>query len=351
MSDIGDRKSHHLDLAQWAQVNGNEINKFFNYEPLLGSFPKSSIDLPPLKIHKSSLDAPLWVSSMTGGTGQAGPINKSLAKVCGEFGLGLGLGSCRPLLESEEYFEDFNLRPLMGDKGVLFANFGVAQLEEELKRDELKKVFSLCERLHVDGFFIHINPLQEWYQPEGDRWYRSPLELIKDIQSLKPSHLALGVKEVGQGFGPESMRSLIELEPEVIEFGAFGGTNFSVLEELRTKKANKNEELTKTSELCFVGHTASEMVSNVNQILNDRGSNQTHTTFIISGGIRSFLEGHFLVENCEGQACYGMAKPFLEAASGGDEKVRRFVTRELEGLTMARAFLKAKALNQLPGRS
>ena len=89
------------------------------------------------------------------------------------------------------------------------------------------------------------------------------------------------------------------------------------------------------------------MVSNVNQILNDRGSNQTHTTFIISGGIRSFLEGHFLVENCEGQACYGMAKPFLEAASGGDEKVRRFVTRELEGLTMARAFLKAKALNQL----
>lgn len=342
MSDMKDRKSHHLNLAEMAQSPDSSVNQYFDYEPFLMGFPKAPIDLTPLQLFGKTLHAPLWISSMTGGTGEAGPINRNLAQVAGEFGLGLGLGSCRPLLESDEFFEDFNLRPLMGDRGVLFANFGVAQLEEEWHKDRCQRVFSLCERLRVDGFFIHVNPLQEWYQPEGDRWSRSPLELIKDIQSQKPTSLALGVKEVGQGFGPASMKALIDLNLEVIEFGAFGGTNFSVLEEMRAKKVSKNSKLDKSSELCFVGHTASEMVNNVNQILKDRGSN--HTTFIVSGGIRSFLQGYYLIENLGAPACYGMAKPFLEAANTGLEDLRDFVKRELEGLTMASSFLKAKPL-------
>ena len=74
------------------------------------------------------MNAPLWVSSMTGGTKEAGTINRNLARVCGQFGLGMGLGSCRIILHDDEYLSDFRLRKEMGDF-PLYANLGVAQIE------------------------------------------------------------------------------------------------------------------------------------------------------------------------------------------------------------------------------
>ncbi len=342
--DSPQRKSHHLSMAEVAQTNVTEMVRYFDYEPLLSGFPKMAIDLPEIKIANKVVKAPLWISSMTGGTGEAGPINKNLAKVAGKYGLGMGLGSCRPLLDSDEYFSDFDLRGLIGEEGVLYANFGIAQLEEQWHKDRLERVLHILEKLKVDGLFLHINPLQEWYQPEGDRWQRSPLELIKNIQEVLPKNLTLGVKEVGQGMGPESLRALIDLKVPLVEFAAFGGTNFSVLEGKRPKELNDNKCLDKSQELCFVGHSASEMVTNVNKIIEDRGL--VETTFIISGGIRSFLQGHYLRENLKAASLYGMAKPFLKAAAVSYEELDRYVQRELEGLTMATYFLKAKQLKQ-----
>lgn len=60
--------------------------------------------------------APLWVSSMTGGAEKAGTINKRLALACKEFGLGMGLGSCRQLLEDNTYLKDFALRAYIGEQ-------------------------------------------------------------------------------------------------------------------------------------------------------------------------------------------------------------------------------------------
>ena len=45
-----------------------------------------------------------------GGTEKAGVINRNLARLANEFGLGMGLGSCRNLLYSDEYLADFALR-------------------------------------------------------------------------------------------------------------------------------------------------------------------------------------------------------------------------------------------------
>ncbi len=52
----------------------------------------------------------MWVSSMTGGTKLAGTINRNLAMACNEFGMGMGLGSCRIIMDDDTYFEDFNMR-------------------------------------------------------------------------------------------------------------------------------------------------------------------------------------------------------------------------------------------------
>ena len=89
-----------------------------------------------------ALEAPLWVSSMTGGTGKARHINRNLAAMCQEFGLGMGLGSCRSLLYDDRFFEDFNVRPLMVDR-PLYANLGIAQIEALLKEGEEQRMVDL----------------------------------------------------------------------------------------------------------------------------------------------------------------------------------------------------------------
>jgi isopentenyl-diphosphate Delta-isomerase len=111
----------------------------------------------------------MWVSSMTGGTKMAHTINHNLARACKEFRIGMGLGSCRKLLDDDTYFEDFNLRPIMGDDLPLFANLGIAQVEILLAENKLDQIKRLVEKLQADGLIIHINPLQEWMQPEGQQ--------------------------------------------------------------------------------------------------------------------------------------------------------------------------------------
>lgn len=347
--ELAQRKTHHLKYALDSQVDSSLVNELFDYEPLLSGFPENN-SFAPLKVAGKELKAPLWISSMTGGASSAGAINKKLAKVAGEFGLGFGLGSCRPLLDSDDYFDDFNLRGLIGPDGLFFANFGVAQVAQELQKDGANRLIEILKRLQVDGVFIHINPLQEWFQPEGDRWSQSPLEIIgRFSEMLGTTSLSLGVKEVGQGMGPRSLKALMGLPVEVIEFGAFGGTNFSVLEGLRepksTEKLNDFRSLNSNKDMCYVGHTALEMVRHVNQLLSDKSVNTEGKFFVISGGIRSCLQGLYLVENLKAPACYGMAKPFLEASQGSYEELVSFVSKELETYKMAQTFLVPKPLS------
>lgn len=362
-----DRKSHHLSYAEKAQHTKGGFSgehafggilshqSLFDYNPL-NAFPRPEDEVKgsfkKVKLNGKSLGMPLWISSMTGGTGEAGPINRSLAKVAGEYGLGLGLGSCRPLLESNDYFEDFNLRPLIGDEGILFANFGLAQLFTQWKRDKGQRIFDICASLQVDGLFIHLNPLQEWYQPEGDRWYENPVEILNSFcneAQRKMPRLELGVKEVGQGMGLSALKALAELPFKVIEFGALGGTNFSLLESMRSPekglKNSENNTLSRPIELCTVGHSAGEMVRHVNSIRKDNANFQIDEKLVvISGGIRSFLDGYYLIENLEGPACYGMAKPFLVHAQHSTDELRHFVEGQKQGLLMAQSFLTAKPI-------
>ena len=139
---------------------------------------------------------------MTGGSINANRVNKQLAEICSEFGLGMGLGSCRPLIESTDFFDDFNLRPIIGKDLPLLANIGVAQVEGLLSAEnERERFFKQLDKINVDGIFVHINPLQEFLQPEGDRFSAAPLETLQKFISICP--FSIFVKEVGQGFGRE----------------------------------------------------------------------------------------------------------------------------------------------------
>ncbi len=326
------RKSDHIDMAFQSQMNSGLPDDRFYYEPLLGN--PENVDLS-LKFAGFNFDAPIWISSMTGGTEYAGKINENLARVANKFNLGFGLGSCRQLLDNDELLDDFNVRKYIGAR-PLFANLGIAQIEQLLETGNVNKIEDLVKKIDADGLIIHINPLQEFIQPEGDIISKKPLETIKRL--LDKTQLNIIVKEVGQGMGINSLKELMLLPLTAIEFGAFGGTNFTKLELLR----NDDTGYDQYSNLINIGHNAEEMVDFVEIIRNDISDGINCDNFIISGGIKNYLDGYYLTEKIGYPSIYGIASGFLKPALKGYDELEMFVSKHIEGLKMAKAYLKIK---------
>jgi isopentenyl-diphosphate delta-isomerase len=332
MENLENRKKDHINLALKSQTGTSQLDSRFFYEPLLQPHPDKG--LTPINILGKEQKVPLWVSSMTGGTRLAGIINRNLATACNEFGMGMGLGSCRIILEDDSYFEDFNMRRIIGDHLPLWANLGIAQLEELVQKGKLSKAARLVDKLQADGLIVHVNPMQEWFQPEGDILSFPPLDTIKRL--LDQADFPVIVKEVGQGMGPASLRELLRLPLQAIEFGAFGGTNFAKLELLREERASQ----ALFEPLSMVGEDALAMLSYINQIVAEEET--ACQELIISGGIKSFLDGYYLIKKSTLPSVYGMASTFLKHAREDYSQLRDFVQSQVSGLEMAEAYLSIK---------
>lgn len=325
-----DRKKDHITLAFQTQTGTIEKDQRFAYEPLFRGHPKTEI--PSQDIGGKSMQAPVWISSMTGGTKLANKINHNLAHAAAEFGLGMGLGSCNILLKNEKHLPDFDLRGIIGPDLPFYANMGIAQIEQRLENDSIQEVTDLIKLLRADGLIIHVNPVQEWLQPEGDALHRPPIETIQEF--LKQVDYNIIVKEVGQGMGPKSLRALLELPLTAIEFAAFGGTNFAKVELMR----NNDQNASLLDPLSYIGQTAEEMTDSVNTILEEGITNKTNR-LIISGGLKSFLDGYYLINKSKIPAVYGMASTFLKYAREDYRQLQEFTHNQLEGLKMAYAYL------------
>jgi isopentenyl-diphosphate delta-isomerase len=326
-----DRKLEHINLALDSQTKLAEQDLRFNYEPILSAHPENS-DLS-IEFLGKTMRIPIWVSSMTGGTGVARIINGNIARACREFGMGMGLGSCRKILFDKTDWDDFNFRDEIGDEQPFWANLGISQVEELLASNNIQAVVDLVGELRADGLIIHVNPLQEWFQPEGNRLIQSPLQTI--VQLLDQLKLKIIVKEVGQGFGPESLRQLLKLPLEAIEFGAYGGTNFSKLEMLRGDK----QKLEASLPFAFVGNSAAQMVDSVNQILKEN-PHPACRQLIISGGIQNALDGYYLTSKSQLPSVFGMASAVLKHASESYESLSGFLETQIQSLRLAKAYLK-----------
>lgn len=326
------RKDSHLELALNSQVDS--VDDRFYYEPMLSAHPSKDA-IWESKIGNKTMRFPIWISSMTGGTDKTNEINERLAKSAKKFGLGIGAGSSRIALENEDKVKDFDLRPLLGDEVPYYLNFGIAQIEKSIQDNSLNKISDLVSKVDADGVIIHVNPLQEWMQPEGDFIEKAPIESIKkfiEITGLQPI-----VKEVGQGFGYESLKELMQLPLTAIEFAANGGTNFSKLELLRNKV--KSEYL---MPFIYVGHTAEEMVEMSNALLLELGDKVKCKNIIVSGGIKTFLDGYYCIEKSNANAVYGQAAEMLKRAQISQEALDEYIQYQIEGLLLAKAFLKIK---------
>jgi len=328
-----ERKGDHIRLALNSQISQDELDARFDYEPMLGSAADG--EWKAFQFLGREMKVPMWVSSMTGGSPEAFQINHNLARACKKFGMGMGLGSCRILLDNKRHLKDFDVREIIGNELPLWANIGIAQLEKMMKKGEYDSLTDLVHNLQADGLIIHVNPSQESLQEEGDFLHYRPIDTIKDF--LSKTELKTIIKEVGQGMGPRSLKELLKLPIEAIETASFGGTNFARLELIR----RSSENVSHLEPLAHIGHTAEAMIDIINGYVESE-SDIKCKHLIISGGIQTHLDGYYLISKSKLPAIYGQASGFLRHARESYESLEKYIEEQILGLRFSKAWLHPK---------
>ncbi|MEO8890264.1 MAG: alpha-hydroxy-acid oxidizing protein, partial [Coleofasciculaceae cyanobacterium] len=182
MKETQARKADHIricldeDVQFSANTNGLERYRFTHC--CLPELNRSEIELKTSFLGKL-LGAPLLISSMTGGTEEAKTINFRLAEVAQQYKLAMGVGSQRVAVENPEVAHTFNVRSLAPDI-LLFANIGAVQLNYKYGLDQCQR---LVDSTQADALILHLNPLQECIQPNGDTNFRDLLDKIHVVCS------------------------------------------------------------------------------------------------------------------------------------------------------------------------
>ncbi len=363
LSIIETRKNHHLAHALAAQTSSSLKDSRFDYEPGLYMSGHSETDFTykfKRKFFQKNLSYPIFVSSMTGGATNGKSINQNLAKLCREFGLGMGLGSLRPFLDNpKKFLEDFHIRSLAGDETPLFGNIGLAQVESMVfKKSPIstKDFFENIRPLELDGIFLHVNILQEWFQDKGDQFNQNPLRTMREFVSHPSCNIPVIIKEVGHGYGPRTMEEFLRLPISGIEFASFGGTNFSLVEKLSntsntSNSSNSSNPNSEYDPLIYVGHDYDEMLDFYFQLLTRdhlKEKQLMSKQVIVSGGVKHALDAHYILLRhhsmvLKGLAspdhlCVGMAKNFMEQALDYSALVQ-YTENFLKSLDQARQLL------------
>jgi isopentenyl-diphosphate Delta-isomerase len=178
------------------------------------------------------LAAPLVVSAMTGGTGEAARLNRRLAAAAAGHGVALVLGSGRALLDDPSLLPTYR-PPGAARPPLLLANLGAGQARGAGAAEGAERLVDL---LGADGLTIHLNPVQEAVQPEGEADFGAVLDGIAAIvRRLAPRPVV--VKEVGFGLDPEDVRLLAAAGVAAVDVAGAGGTNWALIEGRRDASA------------------------------------------------------------------------------------------------------------------
>lgn len=173
------------------------------------------------------MKAPLLISSMTGGTEGALNINRNLAEAAERRGWALGLGSMRAALERPELARTFRVRDIAPTIPIV-ANIGAVQLNYGYGESECRRAVELAE---ADGLVLHLNGMQELFQPEGNTNFKQLLRQIERLCRALP--IPVGVKEVGWGIDGETAGRLAEAGVSFVDVAGAGGTSWSQVEKFR----------------------------------------------------------------------------------------------------------------------
>jgi len=272
-----DRKRDHLRIVRGEDVNAKGVTSGWT------RYRFRHIAMPELNLREidtgttflgKRLNAPLLISSMTGGTDEAEAINLQLAEAAEHAGVAMGVGSQRAALNNPALERTYAIRRV-APATVLLANLGAVQLNYGVGIDGCRRAVDM---LAADALILHLNPLQEAVQPEGDTDFRG---LYRKIEAVcRALDVPVIVKEVGNGIGADVARRLVECGVAAIDVAGAGGTSWSEVERYRIA-----QERGQTIAALFAGWgiPTAEAIQEVRAAL-------PQITLIGSGGIRSGLD-------------------------------------------------------------
>jgi len=256
------------------------------------------------KLLGKTLLSPLLISSMTGGTAEAHEINLTLATAAQHAGIAMGLGSVRAAIEDPELIYTFQVRDVAPDI-LLFANLGAVQLNYGYGPSHCQQAIELTG---ADALILHLNPLQEAVQPEGDSNFSGLL--LKIEQVCRHLEVPVIAKEVGWGLSRKTAKRLVDAGVSVLDVAGAGGTSWSQVE---MHRAPSKRHARVAGAFIDWGISTADSIQYCREIAPD-------IPIIASGGIRNGIDVAKSI--ALGATLAGTAGDFLRAAvAGGVEAV------------------------------
>ncbi len=293
------RKSEHLRINLDDDVGfprlTSGLERFHFVHNALPEIALDQVELTTTFLGKR-LQAPLLISSMTGGTSAAQRVNLHLAEGAQAAGIAMGLGSLRAALEAPHLAETFRVRHLAPDI-LLLANLGAAQLKTGLGPEDCQRAVDLVD---ADALILHLNPLQEVLQENGDANWRGVLNRIEAV--CRALEVPVVVKEVGWGISAEVARRLVDAGVTVIDIAGAGGTSWSQVE---MRRASTERQRRLCAAFADWGIPTAQALLEVRNAL-------PQVPLIASGGLRSGMDLAKVL--ALGADLGGLAAPFLQAA-------------------------------------
>jgi isopentenyl-diphosphate delta-isomerase len=271
------------------------------------------------------LAAPLLISCMTGGTEMAGKINRNLAAGAERTGIAVGVGSQRKALEDPEKADTFRVREAAPSVPLL-ANLGAVQLNYGMGVRECRQAVDM---IAADALVLHLNPLQEAIQPEGQCNFAGLLPKIGEV--ARELGVPVVAKEVGSGLSEGVARALAEQGVRILDTAGTGGTSWARIEGQRAGDLDLGE--------LFAGWGIPTPES-IRQVRRVEG-----VTVIASGGVRNGLDVAKAI--ALGADLAGLAYPFLAPATESPEKVAEKARRIVQELKICMFCLGVKTIAEL----
>jgi isopentenyl-diphosphate delta-isomerase len=329
------RKNDHLDISMEENVQAHYVTTGFEDITLvhraLPEVDHSKIDLTT-KFLNHKFSAPIIVEALTGGVEKATKINAAIASAVEKLGLGMGVGSQRGAIEDPKLEKTFSVAREKAPNAFLIANIGGAQLAHKYGVKEARKAVEMIE---ADALAVHLNPLQETVQPEGETSYKGLIGKIREVtQALA---VPVIVKETGAGICAEDAKELEAAGVAAIDVAGVGGTSWAAVEFHRAKRQGDQFHQALGEAFWDWG------IPTVASLIETRQC--VHTPVIASGGIRSGIDAAKAI--VLGASLAGMANPILDPALHGAARVEEKLGLIIEELRTAMFLVGADSIANL----
>lgn len=332
---IKQRKKEGIDIPLQKNVQAKTTSTYLEYVRLVhNALPEvdyDDIDTSMTFLGKR-FSAPIIIDSMTGGTDEATVINGRLGELAEKYGFGMGLGSQRAGLKSEQLAATYSIARKNAPNAFLIANIGGAQLSKGFTVDEAKKIVKM---IGANALVVHLNPLQELVQPEGEPRYKGVLAQISEL--AKTIDVPLIVKEVGAGISKEVAIKLEMANISAINIAGAGGTTWAGVEKIRAESLKDDLKKHLGEMFWDWGIPTAASLIEVRRAVK--------LPLIASGGLRNGLE----VAKCIalGASMAAMAYPFLQTAAQSRESLFAFADTILAELKSTMFLVGAKNIAAL----